>query len=69
LPAECCWVNVPKGKALAKKLKIDFVPAMIGFERISGTNMSHPIVKGLVVLKTDREKLEELAKTVGEKDA
>ena len=42
---------------------------MIGFERISGTNMSHPIVKGLVVLKTDREKLEELAKTVGEKDA
>ena len=69
MPKECCWVNVPKAITHAKKLKIDFVPAMVGFERTPGTMMSHPVVKGVVVLKSDREKLEELAKSTAIKDA
>ena len=48
---------------------IDCVPAHTGFEKVPGTSLSRPLVRGVVVLRSDRGKLEELGKVVAEEDA
>ena len=59
LPEETCYVDVPKGVTLCKKLGIEYVRAMWGFERKSG--FSIPLVKGVVVFKKDADRLKKEA--------
>lgn len=47
LPPGTVHLGFPKIFLIAKKLKIDFAPAMVGFEFRSGR--SHPIYNGIVV--------------------
>ena len=57
IPPECCIVDVPRSVTLCKKLGIEFVSAMWGFEK-KGGGFSVPLTKGVVVFKTDADKLE-----------
>ena len=49
LPPECCHVNVPRAAQLSKKLGIEHVPAVVGFEL--GGRGQYPLVKGVVIFK------------------
>ena len=55
LPPECVYVNVTRAIPLSKKLDIEYVPAVVGFEL--GSRGQYPIVKGVVVFKEDEDKL------------
>ena len=57
IPPETCYMDVPKSITLCKKLGIEFVQAMWGFEKKVG-GFSAPITKGVVIFKEDAEKLE-----------
>ena len=56
LPPECCYVNVVRSIPLSKKLGIEYVPAVIGFD-ISGYKGNYPVIRGVVIFKKDEEKL------------
>ena len=56
LPPETCYMDVTKSITLCKKLGIEFVQAMWGFEKKSG-GFSVPLTKGVVIFKKDAEKL------------
>jgi xeroderma pigmentosum group C-complementing protein len=49
LPPECKYLDYPKIMPTAKKLGLDYVPAVIGFEISKGG--SHPVIKGAVVFR------------------
>ncbi|XP_046839996.1 DNA repair protein complementing XP-C cells-like [Xenia sp. Carnegie-2017] len=55
LPAGACHIQVPGIHRLARKLKIDAVPAVIGFDFHGGFN--HPIIDGVVVGEEFKEQL------------
>lgn len=57
LPPECRYANLPKIIPVCKKLQCEYVPAVIGFEIARGG--SHPVVKGVVMFKTDYKKVKE----------
>ena len=65
LPPECCLVDVPKSITLCKKLGIEFVSAMWGFEK-KGGGFSVPVTKGVVVFKHDAENLKQAAEAFAE---
>ena len=50
LPPETCHIDVPKAILLCKRLGIEHVPAMWGFEK-KGGGFSVPLTKGVVVFK------------------
>ena len=52
-------MNVTRAIPLSKKLDIEYVPAVVGFEL--GSRGQYPIVKGVVVFKEDEDKLREEA--------
>ena len=60
IPPETCYMDVPKSITLCKKLGIEFVQAMWGFEKKSG-GFSVPLTKGVVIFKEDAVKLEKEA--------
>ena len=55
LPPECVYVNCTRSIPLSKKLGIEFVPAVIGFEL--GSRGQYPITKGVVIFKEDEASL------------
>ena len=55
LPPECCYVNVVKSIPLSKKIEIEYVPAVIGFD-MSGKG-NYPVIRGVVIFRKDEEKL------------
>ena len=57
LPSECCYVNVVRSIPLSKKIGIEFVPAVIGFDTKGSYTGSYPVVRGVVILKKDEIKL------------
>ena len=56
IPEETCYVDFPRAIPLCKKLGIEYVSAMWGFEKRSG-GFSHPVTKGVVIFKGDKEQL------------
>ena len=55
IPPETCFFDAPKIITLCKKIGIEYVSAMWGFERKAG--FSHPLTKGVVIFKKDLEQL------------
>ena len=55
LPPECCYVNSTRCMPLAKKLGIEYVPAVVGFEL--GGRGSYPLVRGCVIFRKDEFEL------------
>jgi hypothetical protein len=56
LPPTTVYVNLPKAAMLCKKLGLEFVPAVVGFEKASN-GKSHPCVKGVVIFKKFKHEL------------
>lgn len=56
LPDECKWVDFPKVIKACKQLKVEYVPAVVGFEK-GGAGFSHPLLRGVVVFREDVEKI------------
>lgn len=50
IPECTVHIDIPKAIMICKKLGIDFVPAVVGFEK-SGNGKSHPCVSGVVTFK------------------
>ena len=42
---------------MCKRLKVEFVPAVIGFEKGGAQGLSHPTIKGVVVFRSDVKKI------------
>jgi len=57
LPPECCYVNVVRAIPFSKKIGIEYVPAVIGFDTTGSSKGSYPVIKGVVIFKKDEEKL------------
>lgn len=55
LPKECCYVNLPKTVTICRRLDIEFVQAVVGFEK--NRSGSYPITKGVVIFKSDYAKV------------
>ena len=47
LPEGTVHIDIPKAALICKKLGLDFVPAVIGFEK-SGGGRTHPCISGVV---------------------
>lgn len=47
LPENTVYINLPKVAMICKKLKLEHVPAVIGFEK-GGNGKSHPCISGIV---------------------
>jgi len=47
IPEGTIHIDIPKAALICKKLDIDFVPAVIGFEK-GGNGKSHPCISGVV---------------------
>ena len=54
LPSSTCWVNLPKVMSICKKLEIEAVPALIGFDKLSD-GRSVPVISGAVCFEKDRK--------------
>lgn len=50
LPEGCVHIDIPKAKQICTKMDIDFVPAVVGFEK-GGSGRSHPCIYGVVTFK------------------
>ena len=68
LPPGCVHVNVPKAQQICRKLNIEHVPAVIGFEKNPG-GRTHPCVSGVVtfvefepIIKAEHKKNKKLEK-------
>lgn len=57
LPPECCHCNVVRAIPLSKKIGIEHVPAVIGFDTTGSYKGSYPVIRGVVIFKTDEKKL------------
>jgi Rad4 beta-hairpin domain 3 len=57
LPDECKWLDLPKVIPVCKRLQVEFVPAVIGFEKGGPAGFSHPTIKGVVVFRSDLKKI------------
>ena len=56
LPETTCWINVPKVMLIAKKLGVEAVPSVVGFEKLGG-GRSMPTILGAVCFKKDKESI------------
>ncbi|CDW80898.1 dna repair protein rad4 containing protein [Stylonychia lemnae] len=62
IPEGTMHIDIPKAALICKKLDIDFVPAVIGFEK-GGNGKSHPCVSGVVTFqKYEKQVLDEYKK-------
>ena len=50
LPEHTVYVDLPKVAMICRKLKIEHVPAVIGFEK-GGNGKSHPCISGVVTFQ------------------
>lgn len=57
LPDECRWLDLPKIIPACKKLQVEFVPAVVGFDKGGPSGFSHPTIKGVVVFRADVKKI------------
>eukprot|EP00347_Sterkiella_histriomuscorum_P000058 403377346 len=56
IPEGTIHIDIPKAALICKKLEIDFVPAVIGFEK-GGNGKSHPCVSGVVTFKQHHQQV------------
>lgn len=59
------WLDLPKVVQVGKKLGVEVVPAVVGFERQKG--FSVPLLKGGVIFKKDKQALIEAWQEMMEK--
>ncbi len=64
LPEGCVHVYLPKALVVCKKLGLEHVPAVVGFEKTQGR--SHPMIAGVVTFKKNVKIIEEAASKMEE---
>jgi hypothetical protein len=65
LPKECMYLDHPKTAQACRKAKVEFVPAVIGFEHTK--KGGYPITKGAVIFRRDFEAVKKQTKLIESK--
>lgn len=57
LPENTVYLDLPKAALICRKLNLEHVPAVIGFEK-GGNGKSHPCISGVVTFAHNRALIE-----------